>query len=427
MTTGSAVAVGRQGESQAATPTPVRTSLRATLARRLPIVLWMLIVVLSLVEVWMIAVTLNRPAPDQWAFRGFEAALALSFGSVGALIAARRPENRVGWVLILVSVLTGVQGVVDQYPILAAAAVPPLPAGDLITWISTWIWVISAVPFMCFVPLIFPDGRLLSPRWRWAVWLAFAAIAVQVGSIILATEPLGPVPATTNTALYFELAGPRVAAGYLFQVVAIGVAATSMVIRYRRARGDERQQIKWVAYAVAFIPPAAAVGMLPIFIGQFVLVASGAFAAAAIAIAILRYRLYEIDLIINRTLVYGALSAILAGVYTASITLSQRLFTAITGERSDAAIVLTTLIVAATFTPLKTRLQAIVDARLKSAQPVVATATPAASAASDAGDGPWATGAEALALVASLTQLHADGALSRNEYRAKKAELLRRV
>ena len=163
------------------------------------------------------------------------------------------------------------------------------------------------------------------------------------------------------------------------QIQAATQRAASAVARYRRAHGDERLQMKWLAYAAFFLPFAAAAAFSGLPYGPVALVACGLFAAAAVAIAILRYRLYEIDIIINRTLVYGALSAVLAGVYTASITLSQRLFMAVTGERSDAAIVLTTLIVAATFTPLKSRLQASVDARIKAAPPGGAMAAPAAA------------------------------------------------
>ena len=323
------------------------------------------ILVFAAVEVWMILATLDRPTPDQWGFRGFESALALSFGSVGALIATRRPENRVGWLLLLFSVVAGAQGIVNQYPVLAATANPQLPLAEVARWVSAWIWVIPSGGLVAFLPLLFPDGRLLSPRWRLAVLLVLAAMAALIGSIILATRPFGPVPPTTNPAPYFDLIGPRIAIGYGLYLVAISVAVTSVVRRYRRARGDERLQIKWVAFAAVLAAPGAALGMSPILLGQVLFIGVAFFAAAAIGVAILRYRLYEIDIIINRTIVYGALSAILAGVYTASITLSQRVFTAVTGERSDAAIVLTTLIVASTFTPLKLRLQAIVDRRAK--------------------------------------------------------------
>jgi len=385
---------------------------------RLAVTLWLVIVALVLAELWMIAVTLDRPTPDQWGFRGFEAVLALSFGSVGALIAARRPDSRIGWLILGLSVVTGIQGVVDQYPVLAEVATPPLAAGEAVRWVAAWIWVIPSVAFMTLLPLLFPDGHLLSPRWRLAVLLALAAIAVQIGSIVLATQPLGPLPPTQNPAPYFERIGPRMAIGYVIQLAAVAVAATSAVLRYRRARGEVRQQIKWVAYAVVLVPFGAAAGFSGSFLGQVLLIGTAFFAAAAIAIAIMRYRLYEIDLIINRTLVYGALSAVLAGVYTASITLSQRVFMAVTGERSDAAIVLTTLIVAATFTPLKARLQSIVDARVK-------TALPAAVAQLDSG--PDGAGPDPLHVLGQLAELRAAGALTAREFKAKKAELLTRV
>ena len=387
-------------------------------ARVLAVTLWLVIVALVLAEVWMIAATLDRPTPDQWGFRGFEAVLALSFGSVGALIAARRPDSRIGWLILGVSVITGIEAIVNQYPVLAEAATPPLPAGDTVKWVAAWIWVIPAVALMTLLPLLFPDGHLLSPRWRLAVLLALGAMAVQIGSIVLATQPLGPLPPTQNPAPYFERIGPRMSVGYVLQLAAVSVAVTSAVVRFRRARGDERQQLKWVAYATFFLPFSAAAGFSGIFLGQLLLIAAAFFAAAAIAIAILRYRLYEIDVIINRTLVYGALSAVLAGVYTASITLSQRLFMAVTGERSDAAIVLTTLIVAATFTPLKARLQSIVDVRVKAAPP---------AAVAQAAPGPNGAGPDPLRMLGQLAELRAAGALTAGEFKAKKAELLTRV
>lgn len=412
---------------------PARTagtdSTKARAAKPVAVTLWLVIVALTLAELWMIAATLGRPTPDQWGFRGFEAALALSFGSVGALIAARRPDNRIGWLCLGLSVITAFQGIVDQYPVLAEAADPPLPFAEPARWVAAWIWAIPSAGLLTLLPLIFPDGRLLSSRWRLAVLLALAAMAVLVGSIVLSTRPFGPLPPTTNVTPYFERIGPRMAAGFVLYLVAAGVAATSVVLRYRRARGDERQQIKWVAYAGVMATIGAPLGFLPTFIGQVFFIGTAFFAASAIAVAVLRYRLYEIDLIINRTLVYGALSALLAGVYTASITLSQRLFVAITGERSDAAIVFTTLIVVSLFTPLKTRLQSIVDQRLKMIPPAEVVSAGAAAATSATPETPLsaATAGEALDLLARLVQLRDTGALTAAEFEATKATLLERV
>lgn len=329
--------------------------------------LWVAIVALSLAEGAMIVATLQAPAADQWGFRGNEALLALAWGSIGALIAVRKPENRIGWLLLALSLINAFQGVVDQYPALAADV--RLPGGEWARWVSAWIWVIPSTGFLAFVPLIFPDGRLPSPRWRAGVLLGMATMAVLVGTIVLSIRPLGPLAPGANVNPYLQALGPTTALGFGLYLVAAATGVGSLVLRYRRATGEAGEQLKWVAYALVLVVLGAVVGTTPIFLGQLFFMATVLLTAVAVGIAILHYRLYEIDLIINRTLVYGALSAILAGVYTASITLSQRLFMAATGERSDAAIVLTTLIVAATFTPVKTRLQEVVDRRVKQTVP----------------------------------------------------------
>jgi hypothetical protein len=377
--------------------------------------LWLGMFGLSLAELWMIAVTMDRPTPDQWGIRGFEAVVALSFGSVGATIAARRPDNRIGWLMLGFSLIGGAMAIVDQYPVLSEAAVAPLPFASVARWISAWIWVIGAVGLGSLLPLLFPDGRLPSARWRPAMVLALVAMATLIGSIMLVIEPIGTLPPSPVVALVSEEMTPLMAAGFFLYVVAAMTAAVSLFLRYRRASGEQQQQIKWVAYAAVLFTLGGVAGLTPLLAGQVFMLATVAFAAAAVAIAILRYKLYEIDLIINRTLVYGGLSAILAGVYTASITLSQRLFMAITGERSDAAIVLTTLIVAATFTPLKGRLQTIVDHKIKPA----ATLPPAALATRSS--------FETLEALARLIEINASGGLTPEEFRSAKAELLRRV
>jgi hypothetical protein len=327
--------------------------------------LWVAVVILSLAEGAMIVATLRTPTPDQWGLRGNEAVLALTWGTIGALIALRKPENRIGWLLLALSLINSLQGVVDQYPAVASALGSPLPGGRWARWVSAWIWVIPSTGFLAFVPLIFPDGRLLSRRWCAAVVLGLAAMTVLVGTIVLSIRPLGPLVPTANVNPYLGALGPTTTVGFGLYLAAAATGVGSVVLRYRRAAGEEREQLKWVAYALVFVAIGAVAGTSPLFIGHLFFMATVLLAALAVGIAILRYRLYEIDLIINRTLVYGALSAILAGVYAASITLSQRIFMAATGDRSDAAIVLTTLILAATFTPVKTRVQTIVDRRVK--------------------------------------------------------------
>jgi hypothetical protein len=327
--------------------------------------MWAATLILSLAEGAMIVATVQAPSPDQWGMRGNEAVLALAWGTIGALIAVRKPGNRIGWLLLALSLINALQGVVDQYPVVASAVGSPIPGGDWARWVSAWIWVIPSTGFLTFVPLIFPDGRLLSRRWCAAVVLGLAAMTVLVGTIVLSIRPFGPLTPAANVNPSLGKLGPMTAVGFGLYLAAAATGVGSVLLRYRRAAGEEREQLKWVAYALVFVAIGAVAGTSPLFIGQLFFMATVLLAALAVGIAILRYRLYEIDLIINRTLVYGALSAILAGVYAASITLSQRIFMALTGDRSDAAIVLTTLILAATFTPMKTRLQTIVDRRVK--------------------------------------------------------------
>lgn len=382
------------------------------LARALAVVAWLATIGLAVLEVWMIARTLDHP-PPQWGIRGYEAALGPLFASVGALIAVRRPENRIGRATVFAGFLIGLQGVLVQYPALADTVVPPLPGAFLARWFATWMWTIPIASFLMLFPLTFPDGHLLSPRWRPVALFALVATVFGIGWIILNTEPFGPAPASNDPVTYFAAIGARGLIGYIPLWLASLASVASMVQRYRGAGTEVRQQIKWVVYAIVLVGLGALVGMGPFALGQVFFLASAFVAAAAIAIAILRYRLYEIDLIINRTLVYGTLTAILAGVYTASITLSTRLFSSVTGERSDAAIVLTTLIVVSLVTPLKTRLQSIVDQQIRAQESFEALA--------------MGSSLDALDALGRLIRLNASGGLTTEEFSTKKAELLRRV
>lgn len=411
------------GEPVAASP--AGTGLQAKLAKRLPLALWLLITGLSLAGLLMILVTLDQPAPDQWGIRGNESILALAFGSVGALITARRPGNRVGWLILLSTVPGAIGAFVTQYPVFVAATGMGLGGVELARWTAAWIWAIGSISLSCFMPLIFPTGRLLSSRWRAAVLLGVVALALQLGMVIATSQPIGPIPPSANPARYFQRYGPVMFLGYGVQIVAVSVAVVGAVVRFRRAGREEREQIKWVVLAGLLLPFSIVAGFTQTPVGQAVLIGHAVFAAAVLAIAILRYRLYEIDLILNRTLVYGALTAVLAGVYTASITLSQRLFSALSGEKSDAAIVFTTLVVVTLFTPIKTRLQAIVDARLKPPAHTAGAKGPAIENGATADSG--GTAAEAVELIRSLSQLRDLGAITRREYETKKAELLARL
>ena len=243
-----------------------------------------------------------------------------AFGLLGGLVVARRPDNPMGWLMLLISLCSGGIGLADAYATVALFAHPgSLPGGDFAAWVGAWIWAPGLGLLATVLLLLFPDGRPLSPRWRLVVWTSVAAIATVLlsfavgmwgvpGKVLLRGTPQ-PEPLYQAT---FEVG-----------IVAAGACMVggliSLVLRYRRGTVDERQQLKWVV-AGAFVLALDAVLSfdfvpLPAIVLQSYLAVSVAVFPTTIAIAILRYRLYDIDLVISRTLVYGALAAFITAVY----------------------------------------------------------------------------------------------------------------
>jgi hypothetical protein len=315
---------------------------------------------------------LDRPLTYYFSIADLIAAFA--FSSVGAVIVARRPRNLIGWMFCLISVTSGLSVAAAGYALYALfVADGALPGGAWAGWFATWVWVPSAgaVPFLF---LLFPNGRLVSPVWRPLGW--FGAAFIPIGMVYIALMPFETMVPRGPTAIaafmmaasgVWLVSGMVVMIGYLAEVA---LTAVALVVRAWRAKGDERAQLKWFAYATGWW---ATLVIIETFLRSGYLLSSiGTIGiAVSVGVAILRYRLYDIDLVINRTIVYGALTAILAGTYVASVNLSQRLFIAVTGERSDAAVVLTTLVVASLFTPVKSSLQAVVDKRFKEGREAV--------------------------------------------------------
>ena len=302
---------------------------------------------------------------------GIDAALALAFPTVGAIIASRRPGNAVGWLFCAVGLCGGASIFFAQYGIYALVTNPDsLPAGVIATWIATWVWLPSVTLTITFLLLLFPHGRLLSPRWRPVAWLA--AAVTMAGTVLLAIVPwdlLNPgVPAQNPVGVeslgYLGIAPPVPI--FLIGIPTTLLSVASLVLRFRRSRGEERQQLKWFVYAgvlivgALFIPllvPGAASSVLQLLVMPLLPVAAG--------VAILRHRLYEIDLLINRTLVYGSLTAMLALVYFGGVAATQAIFQALTGQEQQPqlAIVVSTLVIAALFNPLRRRIQGFIDRR----------------------------------------------------------------
>jgi hypothetical protein len=304
--------------------------------------------------------------------------LLLAYGTVGALIASRRPGNAVGWIFCAVglalAVATAVSGYAD-YALYGEGEALPVP--ELAAWLSVWLNIVVLSVAPCLLFLLFPDGRLPSARWRPAVWLV---VATGGGTFLT----LAFSPGELDEYTYPGLANPLGIGGSVGDVlsavegpgngilpIAILVSISSMIVRFRRSSGRERLQLKWVAYTAALTAASfLASFVLPEPVPQVIqdavfFLGVAAFAAIPIAagIAILRYRLYDIDLLINRTLVYGSLTLSLAAIYVGGIVLIQGLFRALTGQETQLAIVASTLAIAALFGPLRRHVQAFIDRR----------------------------------------------------------------
>jgi hypothetical protein len=315
----------------------------------------------------------GAPVFDYWLIN---TVVAVSFSTVGGVIAPRLPpHNPIGWLFCTIGLIGGMRVFVAEYAIVTLLAEPGsplgrLPGGEALAWVSSWLWVPHIALFL-YLALLFPDGRPPSPRWWPFAWLV--GVVVVTGTVAVALWP--------ETAAGFDLTnhpiGIEVATNVVNPVETILyalalVAMSSLVVRLRHSKGVERQQVKWFAYAVVVLAISAILAYVvfePIgvrWLGWIssVLVTVGVVGLpVAVGTAILRYRLYNIDVLINRTLVYGSLTAVLILVYVGSVVLLQELFLTLTGEQSQLAVVVSTLAIAALFNPLRRRIQEVIDRR----------------------------------------------------------------
>jgi hypothetical protein len=237
-------------------------------------------------------------------------------------------------------------------------------------WFSSWAWILLTYVPTSFVLLLFPDGRLPSPRWRPVAWGAALGIAGTIAGYALEAGPLEDFPQIANP---YGVDGPIVGmVGVAGSIVAAGslvASAISLIVRMRHAGSEQRQQIKWLAYGGTVVVGTICVSGLinlwnvqvGIVVGNVALLGLPVFTG----IAIVKHHLYDIDLLINRTLVYGSLTLMLALVYFGGVTATQVVFTALTGqeEQPQLTIVVSTLVIAALFTPLRRRIQSFIDRR----------------------------------------------------------------
>jgi hypothetical protein len=303
---------------------------------------------------------------------------------VGAVVASRQPRNPVGWFFVVSATCWAVNEATGRYAVYGLVIEPgSLPLARLMAWPSTWMWEPAALLITLFLPLYFPDGRLLSPRWRPVLWLALL-FSVGFGVVFGALYPGemdelspgvgGDVPGLVNP-LGVEALRPLdtvmqvdIILTVVFLVIVL-CSVASLVVRFRRSSGEERQQMKWLTYAAAAnFATLLLVMSLPADSAWYRAVDSLwnlvlAGLPVAMGIAVLKYRLYDIDLIINRTLVYGSLTLMLALIYFGGVATSQAIFGALTGqeEQPQLAVVISTLVIAALFVPLRRRTQAFID------------------------------------------------------------------
>jgi hypothetical protein len=301
----------------------------------------------------------------------FVSLVIFAFSTVGALVGSRRPENPIGWLFLSGAFVWILGELALEYGVYALITAPgTLPAGTWVAWFGGWARGVGWFLIVVFLLLLFPTGQLPSPRWRPVLWGAVGYIA-----FFTLVVWLSPVSADTRLAFVRNPLGMEIGIMNLlvellyFTIPLLLVAGgTAAIVRFRGSRGDERQQLKWFAYAVTVM---VALFMLWFLLELAGVVAVGALVFAvplmglpiAVGVAILRYRLYDIDIVINRTLVYGSLTALLVATYFGGVVSLQGTFRALTGQESQLAIVASTLLIAALFVPLRRRVQSFIDRR----------------------------------------------------------------
>ncbi|MGI8633316.1 MAG: hypothetical protein ACR2NA_12345 [Solirubrobacterales bacterium] len=340
--------------------------------------LWALAVTLSAVAVVFVALngatsvdkSSGSPVVD-----GLLTVLGLTFPTVGLVIALRRPGHAVGWLFLAAGVGGAVEDASLGWAIFGLETDPgALPGGAVAGLVADVVWVPILTATITLLFLVFPDGRLPTDRWRWLTYLVLVDLGVYVVGTTVNPGPLYYFPAVDNP-LGIGAIGPVAQAlvdvvgyGVPFLVIASGVA---LVQRFRASRGLRRQQMKWLAYAAGLLaasfPVLVTIAELDVTAGD-VLVSEVLFAGLiglipiAVGAAILRHRLYDIDVVVNRTLVYAALTATLVGSYLIGVLAFGAVLRPLTGE-SDLAIAASTLLVAALFRPARSRIQHAVDRR----------------------------------------------------------------
>jgi hypothetical protein len=342
----------------------------------------------------------ERPGPG---FAVLTGVLSLAFPTVGALIASRLPTNPISWIFCGMGLLYAAGRFTGAYADYALLENFAFPGGQYVAWVSSCLWF-ATLTLGAFLILLFPHGQLSSRRWQIVAWTTiFGATLATLGTALMpdylivthpyVENPFGVMGVIGGGFTTYELFGATRFLGMTLLLASSLTTLISPILRLHRTRGIERQQIKWFLFAA--VPLTVFLGLMELELlivnltydfgltfdylfnngtsifpsweafktVQFVALFSLLFTPIFTYIAILRYRLYEIDIIINRTLVYGALTVTLVALYVVGIVALQTLFIALTGQRSTLAVVASTLLIATLFTPLRRRIQAFIDRR----------------------------------------------------------------
>ena len=301
----------------------------------------------------------------------FTLAPMLTFSVVGAIIASRHPRNAIGWLFCSMGLVVGLSALAGGYArFWLAGGSGPKYLAETAAWFGSWLWILLVFLPTSFMLLLFPDGRLPSPRWRPVAWCAALGITGFVVGLATEAGPLEDFPQIANP-YGFDSPVLRVVANAAAIVTGVSMvlSAVSLIVRMQRAGSEQRQQIKWLAYGgtvvVGTIFVAGAISIWNASVSIAIIGVALLGLPVFTGIAIVRQRLYDIDVVINFTLVYAILSATLAAVYFGGIILLQRVFTGLTGQEKlpQFAIVASTLVIAALFNPLRRRIQSFIDRR----------------------------------------------------------------
>ncbi len=326
-----------------------------------------------LVAATITLIVVSRTAQvSAFGFRGSALMFAATSSLVGALVASRRPGNAIGWLLCALGLTEAVVDFGAEYAVVAVLEHPgSLPGGEFMAWLASWLWLFVLGVGYVFVFLLFPDGHLLSPRWRMVGMIATVGTTVGAVGFAFGAGPLNEAPWINNP---YGLPGeewPEVLtqAIPLVLLVVVPAATLSLIKKFRRSSGEARQQLKWLASSGGLMACLLGAGTATFDpndqrgfdLLETLLAISFALVPFSVGVAILRYRLYDIDRVISRTLAYGALSAVLVGGYLLAVLALQSSLPV--PDDSPLIVAASTLAVVAAFGPLRARIQGTVDRR----------------------------------------------------------------